>query len=178
MVSYDPESGAEWWRCKTSVGYSVIPQPVYHNGLVYTCTGYLKPELWAIRADGSGDVSESHVAWKYTRQVPEIASPIVVDDHLYFVSSAGILSCLQATDGQLRWMHRLEGSYAASPVFGDGKIYFTNQSGLTTVVVPGSQFLELAKNPLFGETMASLAVHVDALLLRTEPYLYSIRNRR
>jgi outer membrane protein assembly factor BamB len=178
LVSYDPFSGAEWWRCRTAKGYSVIPQPAFYDGLVFTCSGYLKPELWAIRADGSGDVSETHVAWKHTRQVPEIASPIVVDDGLYFVSAAGVLSCLRAIDGQARWQHRLEGSYASSPIFADNKLYITNQSGLTTVVKPAPIYAELAKNQTFGETMASIAIAGESLLLRTDPVLYCIRNIR
>ncbi len=175
LIAYNPETGEEWWRCKTAVGYSVIPQPAFFDGLVFSCSGYLKPELWAIRADGSGDISDTHVAWKHTRQVPEIASPIVIDDALYFVSTAGVLSCLAAKDGRLRWQQRLDGSYASSPIFADGKLYFTNQSGLTTVVEPGPSYRELAKNQSFGETMASMTVIDDALLLRTNPVLYCIR---
>jgi outer membrane protein assembly factor BamB len=178
LVSYNPETGDEWWRCRTAIGYSVIPQPAFRDGLVYTCTGYMKPELWAIRADGSGDVSATHVAWKFTRQAPEIASPIVIDDAVYCVSSSGILSCLQATDGQTRWQHRLEGSYASSPLFADGKLYLTNQSGLTTVLEPGPDYVELAKNTTFGETKASLAFSGRSLLIRTDPVLYCIREAR
>ncbi len=175
LVSYNPETGEEWWRCKTAIGYSVIPQPAFSDGLVYTCSGYMKPELWAIRADGSGDVSATHVAWKHTRQAPEIASPIVIDDALYFVSSSGVLTCLQATNGHPRWQHRLDGSYASSPLFADGKLYMTNQSGLTTVVEPGRGYLEMAQNQTLGETMASMAVSGESLLLRTDPVLYCIR---
>ncbi|MDZ4852959.1 MAG: PQQ-binding-like beta-propeller repeat protein [Pirellulaceae bacterium] len=175
LVSYDPETGAEWWRCRTAAGYSVVPQPAFHNGHVFVCTGYMKPELWAIRADGLGDVSSSHVAWTHSRQAPEIASPIIVDDAIYFVSSLGVLSCLDTSDGSLRWQHRLEGSYAASPIYADRKLYVTNQAGLTTVIQPGHQYTELAKNQLFGEVMASMAIATNALLLRTDPILYCIQ---
>jgi len=175
LVSYNPETGEEWWRCKTAVGYSVVPQPVFHEGLVFACSGYMKPELWAIRADGNGDVSQTHVAWKCTRQAPEIASPIVVDDAIYFVSTMGILSCLHANDGNQRWQHRLDGSYASSLVSADNKIYVTNKTGLTTVFKPGSVYTEIAKNQLFGETMATIAIAGESLLLRTDPILYCIR---
>jgi outer membrane protein assembly factor BamB len=176
LVSYAPETGEEWWRCRTAIGYSVIPQPAFRDGLVYTCTGYMKPELWAIRADGSGDVSTTHVAWKHTRQAPEIASPIVIDDALYCVSNSGVLTCLQANDGQIRWQQRLEGRYTSSPLFVDGKLYITNQSGITTILAPGAHYLEITRNIVFGETMATLAVSGSSLLLRTDPVLYCIRN--
>lgn len=175
LVSYDPENGAEWWRCKTAMGYSVIPQPAFHDGLAFVCTGYTRPELWAIRVDGSGDVSETHVVWKYSRQAPEIASPIVIEDALYLVSVSGVLSCLRASDGQIQWQRRLEGNYAASPIFADQKLYLTSQSGLTTVLKPGPTYTELAKNQTLGETMATLAIAGDSLLLRSNPILYCIR---
>jgi hypothetical protein len=175
LVSYNPETGDEWWRCKIAKGYSVIPQPVFHDGLVFVCSGYPKPELWAIQADGSGDVSETHVAWKYTRQAPEIASPIVVDDKLYLVSASGILSCLRTSDGLMHWQQRLEGHFAASPIHAGDKLYITNQAGLTTVLRPGSSYTELAKNQTFGETLSSIAVAGDSLLLRTDPVLFRIR---
>lgn len=175
LVSYDPEIGAEIWRCKTASGYSVVPQPAFHDGLVFASTGFMKPELWAIRADGSGDVSQTHVVWKNTRQAPELASPIVVDNDLYFVSKMGVLSCLRASDGSQRWQQRLDGSYAASPTYADGKLYLTNQAGLTTVMKPGAAYEELAKNTMFGETLATMAIAGDAILIRTDPILYCIR---
>src|SRR5262249_13315500 len=76
VVAYDPATGTELWRISFGDGHAIIPRPVFHKGLAYICTGYPKPQLWAVRVDGSGDVTQSHVAWKYDKQIPEIASPI------------------------------------------------------------------------------------------------------
>ncbi len=175
MVSYNPDSGSENWRCRIADGYSLVPQPAYADGTVYVATGFMKPELWAIRIDGSSDVGETHVVWKSSRQAPELASPIIVDDALYTVSSRGILSCLARSTGEVRWQQRLSGTFVASPVYVDGKIFIVNQSGVTYVVQPGDKYVELGRNETFGETQATPAITGDRLLIRTDPILYSIR---
>ncbi len=174
VCSYDPASGDELWRVNFGDGHATIPRPVFRDDLVYICTGYLKPQLWAIRVDGQGDVTDTHVAWRYEKQVPEISSPIVVGDELYFVSSLGVVTCLDAKSGRQLWQERLGGNYAASPIAADGKLYFTSQEGATTVLAPGRQYHELSRNQLIGQTMASPAIAGEALLIRADRMLYCI----
>ncbi len=174
VCSYEPASGDELWRVNFGDGHATIPRPVYRDGLVFICTGYLKPQLWAIRADGRGDVSETHVVWRYEKQVPEISSPIVVDGELYFVSSLGVLTCLDAKSGRLHWQQRLGGNYAASPIAAGGRLYFTSQEGVTTVLVPGRTYQEVSRNQLIGQTMASPAIAGEAILIRADRMLYCV----
>ena len=177
VVSYDPDSGQELWRANLGPGHALIPRPVFRQGLVYVCTGYTKPELIALRADGTGDVTQTHLVWRYDKQVPEISSPIVVGNEIYFVSAMGIATCLDAETGKLCWQQRLKGSYSASPLAADGKLFFTSVQGITTVLRPGSEFNELARNQLFGQTLASLAIAGESILIRTAPTLYCVRKR-
>jgi outer membrane protein assembly factor BamB len=174
LVSYDPSNGKEWWRAKIGTGHACVPMPVYSDGVVYACTGYPKAQLVAVRVDGSGDVTPSHVLWTINRQVPEITSPLLVNQELYFVSSMGVLSCVDCKTGDSIWQHRLPGNFAASPLFADGRIYITSKEGVTTVLQAGRQFTEIAKNELFGPTLASLAVFEHKLLIRTDPILHCI----
>ena len=175
VCSYDPASGRELWRVNIGKGaHATIPRPVYRDGLVYVCTGYMKPQLWAIRTSGSGDVTDTHVAWKHDKQVPEISSPIVVGSELYFASPLGVLTCLDAASGKQIWQHRLGGNYAASPIAADGKLFFTSQEGMTSVLRPGREYVELARNQLIGQTMASPAIAGRSLLIRTDRVLYCV----
>jgi outer membrane protein assembly factor BamB len=173
-VAYEPRTGREIWRFNMGDCHAIIPRPVYREGVVYVCTGYMKPQLLAIRVDGRGDVTDSHLAWKHDRQVPEISSPVICGEQLYFVSPLGVLTCLDAVSGQLVWQHRLGGNFAASPLFADGKLYCTSREGMTTVVRPGAEYEELAKNQVFGQTLASPAICGEALLLRADRALYCI----
>jgi outer membrane protein assembly factor BamB len=177
VAAYDPKTGAEIWRVRYE-GYSVIPRPVYGHGLVYVGTGYDRPTLIAIRPDGKGDVTETHVAWRMTRNAPHTPSPLLVGDELYVVSDRnGIASCLDAKTGNVHWAERLGGDFSASPLWADGKIYFQNEAGVGFVVKAGTKYELLAKNDMKERTLASYAAADGALFLRTEKHLYRIGER-
>ncbi|HEV3236199.1 MAG TPA: PQQ-binding-like beta-propeller repeat protein [Gemmataceae bacterium] len=174
--AYDPVTGKEIWHV-TYVGYSVIPRPVYGHGLIFMSTGFMTPSLMAIKPDGQGDVTETHVAWKTSKAAPTTPSPLLVGDELYMVSDTGTASCLDAKTGQVHWQERLGGGYSASPICADGKIYFQNEKGVGTVVKAGTKFESLAKNDMGEPTLASYAVADGALFIRTEKHLYRIEGR-
>lgn len=170
----DPADGKELWWC-TTPGFSTVPYPVYSNGVVYVCTGFMTPELWAIRTGGSGDVTDTHVLWKSKQGIPQKPSILLVGGELYFVADTGVARCVDAKTGQTLWQHRLDGKYTASPIYADGNVYFSNEQGLTTVIRPSRGGPEIvAENQLDGRFMASPAVAGKALFLRTDKALYRI----
>ena len=174
---HDPASGRQIWEVVYPRGFSNVPRPVYGHGLVYLSTGFQQPTLLAVRADGAGDVSRSHVAWQLRRGAPLTPSPILVGDELYMVSDFGIATCVDALTGEIHWQERLGGNHSASPVFAGGRIYFQNERGVTTVLAPGTEFDVLARNRLDGSTLASMAVSEGAIFLRTDTHLYRIEER-
>ena len=175
--AYDPQTGKEIWRVRYPNGFSNVPRAVYGAGLVFITTGFQQPSLLAVRPDGKGDVTRSHVAWKFSRGVPLTPSPLLVGNELYLVNDSGIAICLDARTGTAIWAQRLSGPHSASPVFADGRIYFLSEDGLTTVVAPGSEFRLLATNHLDGTTYASMAVSDRSFFIRTGTSLYRIAQR-
>jgi outer membrane protein assembly factor BamB len=176
-AAYDPLNGQELWRVSYPDGFSNVPRPVYGEGLVYIATGFNEPFVLAVRVDGSGDVTKTHVAWALRRGAPLTPSPLLVGAELYIVSDNGIASCLNAKTGQVHWQQRLEGDYSASPVFADGRIYFWSEDGVATVIAPGTVFLRLATNRLDGATLASMAVSGGSLFVRSDTHLYRIGSK-
>jgi outer membrane protein assembly factor BamB len=170
---YDPRTGAEIWRVRYN-GYSVIPRPVYGHGLVFLSTSFDAPVLLAVRPDGKGDVTETHVAWRERKNAPNTPSPLLVGDELYVVSDRGIATCLDARTGKQHWQERLDGGFSASPLYADGKVYFQNEKGVGYVVKAGKQYDLLATNSLGERTLASYAAADGALFIRTEGHLYRI----
>ncbi len=177
-AAYDPESGKEIWRVSYNDGFSNVPRPVFGHGLVYIATGFQQPSLIAVRPDGSGDVTRTHVAWTLKRAAPLTPSPLLVDDELYIVSDTGIASCLDAKTGAVHWQQRLGGSFSASPVFADGRIYFLDEQGGATVIAPGKEFRKLATSTLDGATLASMAMSGGSIFVRTDTHLYRIAVRK
>jgi outer membrane protein assembly factor BamB len=173
-VAYDPDNGREIWRVGYPEGFSNVPRPVYGAGLVFITTGFQQPSIMAVRPDGKGDVTRTHVAWTLSRGAPLTPSPLLAGDELYVVTDNGIASCLDARSGAVRWQQRLGTSFSASPVLADGRIYFLDEDGRTTVIAPGPAFKALAANVLDGPALASMAVAGRSFIIRTATHLYRI----
>ncbi len=176
-AAYDPVTGKEIWRASYADGFSNVPRPVFGDGLVYIATGFQQPSLIAVRPDGTGDVTKTHIAWELKRGAPLTPSPILVGHELYVVNDGGILSCVEAKTGAVLWQQRLGGSYSASPLYVDGRLYFSAEQGVTTVLVPGKEFRRVATNALEGAILSSIAVSDGAFFIRTDTHLYRIGAR-
>jgi hypothetical protein len=176
VFSYDPATGKELWMARHR-GWSIAPRPVFGHDLLFAIIDRDSPELWAIRPDGNGDITETHIAWKVTKRMPPRASPLLAEGLLFLVNRNGIATCLEPKTGEVIWQERLKGAYSASPIYSKGRIYFFNEDAICTVIKP-SRKLEimntnsLARQPL----MATPAVHGNAFYIRTEKHLYCIRN--
>jgi outer membrane protein assembly factor BamB len=176
VCAYDLHTGEEVWRVRYQ-GYSVVPRPVFGHGLVFLSTGYDSPRFLAIRPDGRGDVTETHVVWTLRKGTPLNPSPLLVGDELYLVSDQGVASCLDAKTGKVYWQERVGGAYSASPLYADGRIYLQDENGTVVVLKAGRQFEPVARNALGERTLASCAAADGALFLRTEKNLYRIEAR-
>ncbi|MHC4608119.1 MAG: outer membrane protein assembly factor BamB family protein [Planctomycetota bacterium] len=173
-LAYEPRTGREIWRVRNE-GHTPAVSPVFGSGLVFAATGHRWVELFAIRPDGTGDVTGSHVAWRLkNRDVPTTPSPVEVDGLLFILSNRGTLSCLDARSGKPVWRERVGRNYLASPIHDGERIYLFSTLGRTTVVRAGRNFQKLAENKLDSGFMASPAVVGDSLILRTKTHLYRI----
>jgi outer membrane protein assembly factor BamB len=171
--AYDPHTGHELWRVQYA-DWSVAPRPLFDHGLAYFVTGLTKAELWAVKCDGQGDVTDTHVLWKVRTHVGKYASPILVDGLIYTAAEESFLSCLDAATGNVVWTERIGGGYEASPIYADGRLYFFNQQGTTIVLKPGRTCDVLATNTLADGFMASPAAAGKDFFLRTRTHLYRI----
>ncbi len=171
----NPKDGSEIWRFNYDQGYSVVPRPIFAHGLLFISTGFDKPLVLAIKPDGKGDVTATHLAWSIDKAAPHDPSMVVIGDELYFIADNGILSCVDAKTGQIHYQERCTGPISASPLVADGKLYLQDEKGLGVVVKPGKTFQILAKNDLAERSLASYAVIGSDLLIRTEGNLYRIK---
>jgi outer membrane protein assembly factor BamB len=174
---YDPLTGKELWRLEERTSFSSSTRPVAGHGLVYYTTGFNTGQVLAIRPDGRGDVTETHVAWRSTRGAPKKPSLLLHDDLLFMVNDNGVLTCLEAKTGAEVWTGRLNQTYSASPISAGGRVYFFGEDGKATVIEAGRTFKVIAENTLDDGLMATPAIDGNALYVRTKSHLYRIESR-
>jgi outer membrane protein assembly factor BamB len=182
VTGHDPATGRELWRAdglnpNNDGNYRVVASPLVH-GETIVAPSRERP-LLVLRAGGRGDVTNSHVAWKFNNG-PDVPSPVSDGTYLYSINDRGIMYCLDLKTGTAVYgPQRLRSAtYSGSPVLADGKIYITDEDGVTTVVRAGPKFELLAEND-FGEyTLSSPAVSDGQIFIRTDTALYAIGRRK
>jgi outer membrane protein assembly factor BamB len=173
-IAYEPATGQELWRVHHG-GMNAAARPLFGHGRLYinTAAGGLK--FFALRVGGTGDVT-GDIDWKCSQGTSTRSSQLLVGDHIYMVSDAGIATCLDAHTGKAVWQKRLEGEFTSSPLGAEGRVYYSNQDGKTFVVAAQPEYKLLATNALDAGCMASPAVYDKAIYLRTKTHLYRIEN--
>jgi outer membrane protein assembly factor BamB len=174
VYAYNPRTGEEIWKV-THESHTAQIRPVYAEGLMYVTTGYSPTELLAIRVDGEGDVTDTHVEWRAQDvRLPTTPSSLLVDGLLYIGTDKGDVACLDASNGDIIWTERIGGSYVASPLYADGKLYFFSTQGKSTVMKAGRKPKILNENRLDDGCLASPGMLGSSLILRSKTHLYRI----
>ncbi|MBK9169073.1 MAG: PQQ-binding-like beta-propeller repeat protein [Bryobacterales bacterium] len=136
--------------------------------------------LFALRGGGTGDITTTHIAWKESRSIPEVPSPLLYRGRIYMVANGGIATSVDAGDGRVVFRGRLgaPGEYYASPIAAAGRVYFVSRTGVVTVLAASDELKILARNDLKEDVFASPAVARDTLYIRTATRLYAFRDSK
>jgi outer membrane protein assembly factor BamB len=173
-IAYDPKTGDELWKVYHA-GMNTAAPPLYADGKLFIANGM--GALVAVRPDGSGDVTKTHLDWTCKKGVPTRVSPIVIGDKLYMINEGGNLTCLASKDGEQLWTERLSDKFTSSPTYADGKLYLFSEEGKGIVADVSKGWKELAVNQLDDGCMATPAVAGKALFVRTKTHLYRIEQK-
>lgn len=175
VASYDPRTGDQYWTIDGPTE-QFVASIVDGHGLLFMTCGFPNKHMLAIRPDGSGNVTQSHIAWRESRGASYVPSPIAIGDYFLLVSDNGVASCFEQQSGTRVWMERIGTRYSSSPVAIEGLAYFTSDDGATTVIRPGPNLEIVAQNELGEKMFASPAVSHGRLYLRGERHLHAIGN--
>lgn len=176
VASYDPRTGGLHWIMDGPTE-QFVASVVYHReaDLFFMTGGFPEHHLLAIRPDGSGNVTQTHIAWRHNRAsyVSYVPSPIAVGKYFLVVSDPGFACCFEAATGTLVWQEKL-GEHHASLVTANGLVYFLSDDGVTTVVRPGPTFEVVARNELGERCFASPALSSGRIYIRSDRHLYAV----
>ena len=178
VQGYDPKTGADLWFCKSFNGRGE-PTVTPAGDLLCVVNG-LSGDFYSVRPGGSGDVTETHMAWHTPRKGGrDCPSPIVVGNFIIVCDMSGIATCYGAEDGRIHWKERIPGKYSASPIAAGGLVYFVNENGKTVVIEPGPALKVVAENDLPAAAdeifRASLTPDNGRLLIRSTSVLYCVK---
>ncbi len=172
LDAYDPGSGKRLWYCSGFDGERTIAGPTLVGDTVLAVQG--TGPLLAVRTGGKGDVSASHVRWKYEGTCPDIAGPVAANGLVFLADKDGTAHCLDAGTGAEVWSQKLEHRFRATPLVAGGHVYFFGKEGKATVVKAARKYEMVAQANLEEETLGSPAVAGNDLFLRARGHLYRI----
>ncbi|MBL9134227.1 MAG: PQQ-binding-like beta-propeller repeat protein [Verrucomicrobiales bacterium] len=171
LIAYDLSTGTEQWRASV-LGGELAPSPIrVGDRVIATSPGHA---MTAVRWDGSGDVTKTHVVWRLEDGVPDVPTPVATADLLFTANTEGHLICREVSTGQQVWKHEFETEIQASPLMAGDRLYLFSQPGAGFVVQVAREFKQLATFEMGDEVYASPAVAGDRLLVRTKKSLVCI----
>jgi len=173
VESFDPATGKSLWTYP-EVNRFPIPVAMVDNGMLYLSRGYRSSPYMAIRLGGRGDITKTHVAWRVPTGGPYVSSLVHYQGVIYMSTDNGIVSAVDAKNGERLWQERVGGTFSASPIAGDGKVYFVSEGGETVVIKAGRTFEVIARNKLNGHFVASPAADDGKIFLRADDRLFAV----
>lgn len=176
---FDPKTGRELWRLSDNRTQVKVPSPIVAGDLVIVTGGYPpggRP-IYAIRPDGTGELTDKALAWKTDRGAPYTGTPILYQGILYALTDNGILSAYEPKTGERIYQQRVAGGagFSASPVAANGRLYLASEDGDVHVVKAGRAYELLASNRMGEPLMATPAISGNTMFIRTLTSLVAVR---
>jgi outer membrane protein assembly factor BamB len=174
ITSYNPDDGSRYWFV-SGPSEDFCSSPVYNekSNLLLISSAWPQRYLLAIKPDGSGDVTESHVVWQTLKGGYYVPSPVCNEEYLFTTMTNGQVYCIEVSTGHTLWVENLGKQYASS-VLVNGLVYMPNDEGVITVIRPGKTFEYVSKNSIGERMNASPAISHGRIYLRGEKHLFCI----
>ena len=181
----NPETGKLQWFAEHSLTGNICPSIIADGQTIYVFGGFRSAGCLAVRAGGKGDVTRTHVEWT-SRNSSYVATPVLHEGHLYWISDNGQAFCLEAKTGKLIYRERVTALKSvgrpvyASPIIADGKIYVPSRWEGVVVLAARPVYKVLAQNQFTSDDSdfnGSPAISQNQLFVRSNRYLYCIANK-
>jgi outer membrane protein assembly factor BamB len=184
MAGFDAKTGERlWWLA--GGGDIPVPTPIVADDLVYLTSSHGGPRpVFAVKTSATGEItlkegetSNEHVAWFRPNSAAYMQTPLAVDGLVYTCMDNGVLTCMDAKTGSVRFKARVgsgQTGFTASSVYADGRLFLTSEDGDIYVYAAGPEEKLLATNEIGEICMATPAISRGDLFVRTDKHLYCI----
>lgn len=178
VTSYDPHDGSLIWMMDGPTE-QFVASPVYDekSGMVLLSGGFPEHHILAIRPDGFGDVTNTHIQWRTNKGVSYVPSPLCENGWFLIVSDSGIAHCFNATSGEIAWEERMK-EHHSSLVSAEGRVYFINDFGIMRTIRPGEKYDLVAESDLKEKVFASPALSEGQIFIRGSKSLFCLGKRQ
>ncbi len=173
VASFDPDTGKRWWWVRGPTEQFVASM-LFDGKYFYLAAGFPTFHVMAIRPDGEGEVTDSHVAWHVKNARCYVPSPAIVDGYLFVTDDRGTANCYQAATGQRLWKARLGNHYSTSMVTNEGLVFLLADDGVMKILRPGPELDVVFENSLGEPCRASPALSQGCIYIRSTSHLYCI----
>ena len=173
VASYDPDTGNPFWLIDGPTE-QFVAGVVFTDDIFFVTGGFPDLHIVAIRPDGTGNVTDTHIAWRDTQGVSYVPSPIAHGKYFFVVADRGLTTCFEAKTGKRMWQEKLGRHHSASAVAAGGYLYFLDDDGKMFVLKAGPKFELVARNDLGEECYASPAISRGQIFIRTLGNLYCL----
>jgi outer membrane protein assembly factor BamB len=170
VIAYEP-NGVERWRAKC-LGGEIAPSPIYTAGRIFVIEPYAT--LIAIKPDGRGDVTKTHIDWSIEENTPDTSCPVGNDKFVFLLTTEGMLTCYNIADETKAWEKDLVMNFLASPSLVGDRLYLLSEKGVMLIAEISTEYKEVAKCELGEECFASPAFMDGRIYIRGLENLYCI----
>jgi len=172
VIAYEPDTGEELWRADL-MGTDLAPSPIYAQGLVLITQP--NETMYAIRTDGRGDITETHVAWESDCLAPDISSPVSNGELIFMLTTSGILSCYETKNGEMIWEHEIDDMFQASPSIVGDWLYLLSEEGVTYRVKAAKEIEQAKETSFLDEWLKASPAFMDGrIFIRGDLNLYCV----
>jgi outer membrane protein assembly factor BamB len=180
ICGIDPDNGKGLWEFPKAFDKRTVSSPVIAGDLIIgSCgSGGGGNFVVAVRPGDPIGSKPAELAYTVKRAAPYVPTSVSIGNLLFLWGDGGIVSCVQAASGQLKWQERVGGDFFGSPVCVDGRLFCVSTRGEVVVVEASEQFKLLAKNTLGELTHSTPAVAGGRMYIHTSRHLVSIGGRK
>lgn len=177
VSAIDPDSGKVLWELADLFDKRVVSSPILAAGLIVGACGSGGGANYLVAVRPGGPVKKAEVAYTIRRSAPYVPTSVCVGERLFLWSDGGVVSCVQATSGEVKWQERVGGNFFSSPLWVDGRLFCVSTKGEVVVLEASDRFQVLARNPLGEVTHSTPAVSGGRMYIHTTKSLISVGGR-